>query len=72
MTAEVLLAMSDAELEALAVERLVGPAIGRGHGGELVDRVAAGLKPATLIISAGAAAYALTLELVARAVPLAA
>jgi len=55
-------------LEALASQGIVGPPIGRGLGNELVDRVVSGMKPATLKVSAGAAAYALHLGLVVRAV----
>jgi hypothetical protein len=56
------------EVEGLACRGRIGPAISRGHGGELVGRVASGLKPATLKVSAAAAEYALDLGLVVRAV----
>ena len=56
------------DLEALTRRGTVGPPIGRGLGNELVDRVASGQKPATLKVSAGAAAYALGLGLVVKAV----
>jgi hypothetical protein len=63
-----LLRLPEHRLEALAYSGSIGPAISRGPGNELVDRVACGLKPATLKISADAAAYALDLGLVVKAV----
>jgi hypothetical protein len=60
--------LTEQELEALARNGRVGPAIGRGLGNELVQRVSCGVKPATLMVSAAAAGYALELGLVVRAV----
>jgi hypothetical protein len=63
-----LVRLPERRLELLASRGTVGPPIGRGLGNELVDRVASGQKPATLKVSAGAAAYALELGLVIKAV----
>jgi mutator family transposase len=68
MTADELLRLHDDQLHALATSGCLGPAIGRGLGNELVDRVASGQKPTTLKVSPAAATYALHLGLVVRAV----
>jgi hypothetical protein len=66
--ADYLIRLPEHRLAALANRGTVGPSIGRGLGDELVDRVAQSLKPATLKVSAGAAAYALDLGLVVKGV----
>ena len=62
------LRLSEPELKALASRGTIGPSIGRGLGNELVDRAASGVKPATLRVSAAAAAHAVDLGLVVKAV----